>query len=133
MDALANLSLPFSSSRTLSRRALEKSMPSYLAFTLYSVASETPCLRAKSAVFAPRFVLAQDRTPMICCRSLGAEDSSNIIRERLRCAVCGHRGAVLQHPSWIDAQIGEQPFPVDLVHRLDVAPEPGEGDRGRIV
>ena len=35
------------------------------------------------------------------------------MRQRLRCAVCGHRGAVLQHPSWIDAQIGEQPFPVE--------------------
>ena len=43
----------------------------------------------------------------------GAEASSNLMRERLRCAVCGHRGAVLQHPSWIDAQIGEQPFPVE--------------------
>ena len=45
----------------------------------------------------------------------GAEASSNVMRERLRCAVCGHRGAVLQHPSWIDAQIGEQPFPVEWV------------------
>jgi hypothetical protein len=43
----------------------------------------------------------------------GAEASSNVMRERLRCAVCGHLGAVLQHPSWIDAQIGEQPFPVE--------------------
>jgi hypothetical protein len=40
----------------------------------------------------------------------GTEASSNVMRQRLRCAVCGHRAAVLQHPSWIDAQIGEQPF-----------------------
>ena len=38
----------------------------------------------------------------------GAEASSNVMRQRLRCAVCGHQGAVLQH-----AQIGEQPFPVE--------------------
>ena len=43
----------------------------------------------------------------------GAEASSNVMRQRLRCAVCGHRGAALQHPSWIDAQIGEQPFPAE--------------------
>jgi hypothetical protein len=43
----------------------------------------------------------------------GPDASSNVMRQRLRCAVCGHRGAVLQHPSWIDAQIGEQPFPVE--------------------
>jgi len=43
----------------------------------------------------------------------GAEASSNVMRQRLRCAVCGHQGAVLQHPSWIDAQIGEQPFRVE--------------------
>ena len=28
-------------------------MPPYLLFQLYRVASETPCLRARSAVFAP--------------------------------------------------------------------------------
>src|SRR4029079_7216559 len=43
----------------------------------------------------------------------GAQASSNVMRQRLRCAVCGHRGAVLQHPSWIDAQSGEQPFPAE--------------------
>src|SRR3954454_21512256 len=38
--------------------------PPYLAFQLYSVASETPCLRARSAVFAP--ASCSRRTPIIC-------------------------------------------------------------------
>ena len=34
-----------------------------------------------------------------------------MMRERLRCAVCGHREACLHHPSWVDAVIGFQQFP----------------------
>ena len=37
------------------------------------------------------------------------------MRERLRCAKCGHRGAVIQHPGWMGAQVGEQPFPAEWV------------------
>jgi hypothetical protein len=54
----------FSSSSCFSRLASGTSMPPYLAFQLYSVASETPCFRAKSAVFAP--ASCSRRTPMIC-------------------------------------------------------------------
>src|SRR5437773_2332441 len=50
----------------------------------------------------------------------GAEASSDVMRERLRCAVCGHRGTVLQHPSWMDAQIGEQPFPANWVGIVNI-------------
>src|SRR3984957_4755922 len=57
-------SLAFSSSSCFSRLASETSMPPYLAFELYSVASETPCLRARSAVFAP--ASCSFSTPMIC-------------------------------------------------------------------
>src|SRR6202161_2390964 len=57
-------SLAFSSSSCFSRLASETSMPPYLAFQLYSVASETPCLRARSAVFAP--ASCSFKTPMIC-------------------------------------------------------------------
>src|ERR1700760_4690697 len=57
-------SLAFSSSSCLSRLTSETSMPPYLAFQLYSVASETPCLRARSAVFAP--ASCSFNTPMIC-------------------------------------------------------------------
>jgi hypothetical protein len=46
-------------------------MPPYLAFQLYSVASEMPCLRARSAVFAP--ASCSRRTAMIC-------SSVNLIR-----------------------------------------------------
>ena len=55
------------------------------------------------------------RAPLALALRWGAEASSNVMRQRLRCAVCGHRGAVLQHPSWMDAQIGEQPFPAEWV------------------
>src|SRR3954452_22441127 len=46
-------------------------MSPYLAFQLYSVASEMPCLRARSAVFAP--ASCSRRTAMIC-------SSVNLIR-----------------------------------------------------
>jgi hypothetical protein len=39
-----------------------------------------------------------------------ADASSDVMRQRLRCAVCGHRGACLQHPSWMGTDIGFQPF-----------------------
>src|SRR5947207_13878239 len=38
----------------------------------------------------------------------GADASSDVMRERLRCAVCGHRGARLEHPSWMGTGIGEK-------------------------
>lgn len=57
-------SLAFSSSSALSRLASDTSIPPYLAFQLYRVASEMPCLRARSAVFAPASCSLS--TPMIC-------------------------------------------------------------------
>src|SRR6202795_2593247 len=63
-SASSFFSLAFSSSSCLRRLASETSRPPYLAFQLYSVASETPCLRARSAVFAP--ASCSRRTPMIC-------------------------------------------------------------------
>jgi len=43
---------------------------------------------------------------------MGPDASSDALRKNLRCKNCGHRGASLQHPSWIDVQIGWQPFPM---------------------
>jgi hypothetical protein len=45
----------------------------------------------------------------------GADASSNVMRERLRCAVGGHRGATLQHPGWMGNNVGDQPFPAEWV------------------
>ena len=45
----------------------------------------------------------------------GADASSNVMRERLRCAVCGHRGALLQHPGWTGNDVGDEPFPAEWV------------------
>jgi hypothetical protein len=36
----------------------------------------------------------------------GADASSDMLRQRVRCVVCGRRGASLQHPSWGDAVMG---------------------------
>lgn len=43
----------------------------------------------------------------------GAGASSNILRQRARCTRCGHKGAMLIHPSWIDGDIKFQPFPTN--------------------
>jgi hypothetical protein len=32
---------------------------------------------------------------------------------RMKCTVCGHRGATWRHPSWRDTETGWQPFPGD--------------------
>src|ERR1700722_16293931 len=59
--------LRFSFFSVLSRLASDTSRPPYLAFQLYRVASETPCLRAKSAVFAPA---SCSRSATIICSSV---------------------------------------------------------------
>ena len=41
----------------------------------------------------------------------GADASSDMLRQHVRCSVCGRRGATLQHPSWGDTDTGWQPFP----------------------
>src|ERR1700761_6067225 len=63
-SAKSFFSLAFSSSSCRSRFASETSIPPNLAFQLHSVASETPCLRAKSAAFAP--ASCSRSTPIIC-------------------------------------------------------------------
>ena len=63
-SASSFFSLAFSSSRAFRRLASETSIPPYFAFQLYSVASETPCLRARSPAFAP--ASCSRRTAMIC-------------------------------------------------------------------
>src|SRR5277367_4134736 len=62
-SAKSFFSFAFSSSSCFNRFASDTSMPPYLAFQLYSVASETPCLRSRSAVFAP--ASCSFNTPMI--------------------------------------------------------------------
>ncbi len=42
----------------------------------------------------------------------GAEVSSDVLRRRARCTACGHKGATLQLPSWVGADVGMMPFPV---------------------
>lgn len=43
----------------------------------------------------------------------GPHVSSDRLRQNLVCERCGHRGALLFHPSWVDMNIGWQPFPTD--------------------
>jgi hypothetical protein len=44
--------------------------------------------------------------------SLGADASSDMLRQRTRCTSCGSKGGTLQHPGWADTSTGFQPFPV---------------------
>jgi hypothetical protein len=39
------------------------------------------------------------------------EPLGDYLREHLKCLKCGHKGASLQLPSWIDKQVGVQLFP----------------------
>ena len=43
----------------------------------------------------------------------GADASSDKLRQCARCTECGHKGATLQHPSWLGANEGFAPFPTD--------------------
>jgi hypothetical protein len=43
----------------------------------------------------------------------GPNTSSDIVRQRARCTVCGHKGASLRYPSWVNRTVGVQPFPVE--------------------
>jgi len=40
----------------------------------------------------------------------GADASSDKLRRGARCTKCGHKGATLQHPGWVDSAGGFQPF-----------------------
>lgn len=43
----------------------------------------------------------------------GADASSDVLRRAGRCFTCGRKSAMLQHPSWVNTQIGWMPFPAD--------------------
>lgn len=43
----------------------------------------------------------------------GTNASSNLLRRRMRCSRCGTKSTSIAIPSWIDMQIGWQPFPVE--------------------
>jgi hypothetical protein len=45
----------------------------------------------------------QHHAPLACAVAVirwVAGASSDVLRERARCTVCGHKGATLQHPGW---------------------------------
>jgi len=42
----------------------------------------------------------------------GSDTSSDMLRRCARCQKCGHKGATLQHPGWIEDGVGWAPFPV---------------------
>jgi hypothetical protein len=39
------------------------------------------------------------------------DTSSDKLRRCARCTACGHKGATIQHPGWVDTNVGFQPFP----------------------
>ena len=64
VSAISRLSFAFSLSSSHKRQASDTPSPPYLAFPLQIVTSDTPCRRARSAVFTPAY--ASFSTPMIC-------------------------------------------------------------------
>jgi hypothetical protein len=46
----------------------------------------------------------------------GPDASSEMLRMNLTCTHTGHRRPSVQHPSWVDEEIGLQPCPVDQAH-----------------
>jgi hypothetical protein len=69
-----------------------------------------PCLHRAPLALAP-FVIRW-----------GADASSDVMRQCLRCALCGHRGACIQHPSWEGAEIGFQAYPVEWAGVVSIRP-----------
>jgi hypothetical protein len=43
----------------------------------------------------------------------GPDESSDLMRDRLRCTSCGRLGAVLKTPSCMGSHVGVQPFPIE--------------------
>lgn len=41
----------------------------------------------------------------------GSDASSDVLRRAARCMCRGHKGATLQHPRWVNSQVGRAPFP----------------------
>jgi hypothetical protein len=42
----------------------------------------------------------------------GPDASSDVLRRSARCSKCGHKGATTVKASWVDTEVGFQPFPV---------------------
>jgi hypothetical protein len=62
--------------------------------------------------------LCQHRAPMALAPLVirwGLDTSSEMLRRCARCSRCGHKGATLQHPSWVGNGFScWQPFPVPI-------------------
>jgi len=56
------------------------------------------CLHHASVAFVPLMI------------RWGPDASSDKLRHSARCTSCGHKGATLQHPGWVDTQAGFAPF-----------------------
>ena len=41
----------------------------------------------------------------------GEGTSSDVLRQRARCSICGTIGATIRLPSWVDSATGTAPFP----------------------
>src|SRR5262245_12929913 len=57
----------------------------------------------------------QHGTPMAIVPLLirwGMDVSTDVLRQRAVCSACGHKGATLQVPGWVDKQVGFMPFPI---------------------
>jgi len=67
-------------------------------------------------VYCARYApLCQHRAPMALAPLIirwGPDTSSDMLRRRARCQVCGHKGATLQCPGWVGNGAADwAPFP----------------------
>jgi hypothetical protein len=56
------------------------------------------------------------RSPLACAVAVirwGPQESSDKLRRCARCTACGHKGATIQHPSWVGEHVGFAPFPAE--------------------
>ncbi|MFZ1923968.1 MAG: hypothetical protein WAU57_20310 [Xanthobacteraceae bacterium] len=54
------------------------------------------------------------RAPMVFVPLMirwGKDASSDMLRRCAKCSACGHKGANLSHPGWVDKNTGFAPFP----------------------
>jgi hypothetical protein len=83
-------------------------------------------------VICDRYPPCLHRAPMALAPLIirwGADTSSDMLRRCARCQRCGHKGATLQHPGWIENGVGWQPFPVESASECQADFWAGQGRR----
>ena len=84
--------------------------------TLAELRKGTPWVRLICANHKCRHWVPLALVPVII--RLGPDTSSDVLRGNVKCSKCGHVGALTYLPSYVDATVGFQPFPVETLTAL---------------